>query len=137
MASDITHCGGVGTGQVAKIMNNLVLVQTVAALCEALAIAGAAGMDGVVLLDTLAKGSADSFALRNHAVKAVVPGVFPARAFSAEYALKDIGYALDLARDAGLGAPGAERAATLLRAVIARGDGALYWPVISRVIGLA
>lgn len=137
MASDITHCGGVGTGQIAKIMNNMVLVQTVAALCEALAVAGAAGMDGAVLLDTLAKGSADSFALRNHAMKAVLPGVFPERAFSAEYALKDIGYALDLARDAGLAVPGAERAAALLRAAIARGDGALYWPVISRVIDRA
>ena len=137
MASDITHCGAIGAGQIAKIMNNMVLVQTVAALCEALAVARAAGMDGRVLLDTLAKGSADSFALRNHAMKAVLPGAFPERAFSAEYALKDIGYALDLARDAGLAVPGAERAAALLRAAIARGDGALYWPVISRVIGLA
>lgn len=94
-------------------------------------------MDGAILLDTLAKGSADSFALRNHTTRAVLPGVFPERAFSAEYALKDIGYALDLARDAGLAVPGAERAAALLRAAIARGDGALYWPVINRVIDQA
>jgi 3-hydroxyisobutyrate dehydrogenase-like beta-hydroxyacid dehydrogenase len=134
MASDITHCGPVGHGQVAKIMNNMVLVQTVAALCEALTVARAAGMEGGMLLDALSKGSADSFALRNHAARAVVPAAFPERAFSVEYALKDIGYALELAADAGLSIQGAERGAALLRAAIARGDGALYWPVISRVI---
>ena len=137
MASDITHCGPVGSGQIANIMNNMVLIQTVVALSEAIAVARRAGMDGAVLLDALAKGSADSFALRNHAAKAVLPGIFPERAFSAEYALKDLGYALELAREAGLALPGAELATGILRRAIAAGDGALYWPVISRVIGVA
>lgn len=134
MATDITHCGPVGTGQVAKIMNNMVLMQTVVALSEAVAIGRHAGMDGAALLHTLAKGSADSFALRNHGLKSLVPGVFPTRAFSAEYARKDLGYALELAREAGIPVPGAEVADALLAEAIARGDGALYWPVISRVV---
>ena len=34
------------------------------------------GVDPALLLDTLSKGSADSFALRNHGMKAIVPGEF-------------------------------------------------------------
>ena len=91
MASEVTHCGAAGAGQAVKILNNMVLFQTVVALAEALAIARAQGVDGKVLFETLTKGSADSFALRNHGMKAMLPGVFPERAFSTEYALKDLG----------------------------------------------
>jgi 3-hydroxyisobutyrate dehydrogenase-like beta-hydroxyacid dehydrogenase len=135
LATDITHCGPVGAGQIVKIMNNMVLIQTVVALSEAKAVAERAGLDGKVLFDTLAKGSADSFALRNHGLKAIIPDVFPERAFSTEYALKDLNYALDLAKDAGLLVPGADLAASLLKAAIAKGYGDLYWPVLSRVVG--
>jgi 3-hydroxyisobutyrate dehydrogenase len=86
-----------------------------------------------MLFETLAKGSADSFALRNHGLKAIIPDVYPERAFSAEYALKDLSYALDLAKDAGLSVPSAELAAKSLKAAIAAGWGELYWPVISRL----
>ncbi len=133
-AEEITHCGPVGTGQVVKQMNNMVLFQTVAALCEALAIASAAGVDGAVLFDALSKGSADSFALRNHGMKAVLPDTFPERAFSTEYALKDLSYALDLAAESGLSVPGAEVARAYLTRAAEAGHGKLYWPVIRRVI---
>lgn len=134
LATDITHCGPVGAGQIVKIMNNMVLIQTVIALAEAKAVAEAAGLDGQVLFDTLAKGSADSFALRNHGLKAMIPDIYPERAFSTAYALKDLGYALDLARDAGLAVPGADLAARLLKATIAQGFADLYWPVVSRIV---
>ena len=96
-ATDVTHCGEVGAGQVTKILNNMVLFETVNALAEAVAVAKHNGVDPKLLLDTLSKGSADSFALRNHGMKAIVPGNFPERAFSTEYALKDLSYALELA----------------------------------------
>lgn len=130
MASEVSHCGEIGAGQIAKIMNNMVLAQTVVALAEALTIARNNGMDGARLYETLTKGSADSFALRNHGMKAMLPGVFPERAFSAEYMLKDIGYALDLAAAGGVEAKGAANVAELMKRAIARGDGAAYWPVI-------
>jgi 3-hydroxyisobutyrate dehydrogenase-like beta-hydroxyacid dehydrogenase len=133
-ASDITRCGPVGSGQVVKIMNNMVLVETVVALSEAIAIARQAGVEGRVLFETLMKGSADSFALRNHGMKAILPGDFPERAFSTEYARKDLSYALALAADHGIAAPGAEVAEGLLKQASERGHGALYWPVLSRVI---
>ncbi len=134
-ATDITHCGPPGAGQVVKILNNMVLVETVVALSEALALARGEGVDGGVLFEALARGSADSFALRNHGMKALLPGVFPERAFSAAYARKDLGYALDLADAHRLAVTGAENAARLLENAIATGDGERYWPVLSRVFG--
>lgn len=134
MASDITHCGPAGSGQLAKIMNNMVLVQTVIALAEAVAVARRAGMDPEALLQTLSKGSADSFALRNHGLKAIVPGHYPERAFSTAYARKDLGYALDLARDLGLDLKGATLADQTLAEAEAAGHKDQYWPVVARVI---
>ena len=134
-ATDITHCGPVGSGQIVKILNNMILTETVVALSEALVVARRAGLDGEVLFDTLMKGSADSFALRNHGMKAVLPNVFPERAFSTDYMRKDIGYALDLAEDVGATINGAELASRLLQEASKAGFGDFYWPAVSRVIG--
>jgi 3-hydroxyisobutyrate dehydrogenase len=133
-ATDVTHCGDVGSGQVTKILNNMVLFQTVNALAEAVAVARRSGVDPARLLDTLSKGSADSFALRNHGLKAIVPGNFPERAFSTEYALKDLSYALELAADAGIKIPGAELVGKVLQEAIEAGSGASYFPVIAKHI---
>jgi 3-hydroxyisobutyrate dehydrogenase len=134
-ATDVTRCGEVGAGQVTKILNNMVLFETVNALAEAVAVARHNGVDPKLLLDTLSKGSADSFALRNHGMKAIVPGNFPERAFSTEYALKDLSYALELAADAGLKIRGAELISTVLQEAIDAGSGDNYFPVIARHIG--
>ena len=133
-ASDITHCGAAGSGQAIKILNNMVLMQTVNALAEAMAMGRRVGIAPELLLSTLAKGSADSFALRNHGLKAMVPGVFPEQAFSTEYAHKDLGYALQVAAETGVHAPGAELVAQVLRKTIDAGHGKLYWPVLTRVV---
>ncbi|HEY7843907.1 MAG TPA: NAD(P)-dependent oxidoreductase [Bradyrhizobium sp.] len=134
-ATDVTHCGGVGAGQVTKILNNMVLFETVNALSEAVVVAKSAGVDPKLLLETLSKGSADSFALRNHGLKAIVPGVFPERAFSTEYALKDLSYALELAVDAGIKLRGAELIGKILQEAIEAGSGDNYFPVISKHLG--
>ncbi|MDI1267460.1 MAG: NAD(P)-dependent oxidoreductase [bacterium] len=133
-ATDVTHCGEVGAGQVTKILNNMVLFETVNALAEAVAVAKHNGVDPKLLLDTLSKGSADSFALRNHGMKAIVPGNFPERAFSTEYALKDLSYALELAGDAGIRIRGAELIGTVLQEAIDAGSGDKYFPVIAKHI---
>jgi len=134
-ATDVTHCGAVGAGQVTKILNNMVLFETVNALAEAVAVAKRNGVDPALLLDTLSKGSADSFALRNHGMKAIVPGNFPERAFSTEYALKDLSYALELAKDAGIKIRGAELIGQVLQEAIDAGSGGAYFPVIAKHIG--
>jgi 3-hydroxyisobutyrate dehydrogenase len=134
-ATDVTHCGDVGAGQVTKILNNLVLFETVNALAEAVAVARHSGVDAKLLLETLSKGSADSFALRNHGMKAILPGVFPERAFSTEYALKDLSYALELASDAGIRIRGAELVGLILQEAIDAGSGDNYFPVIAKHLG--
>jgi 3-hydroxyisobutyrate dehydrogenase-like beta-hydroxyacid dehydrogenase len=134
MASEVTHCGEAGAGQTVKILNNMILFQTVVAQAEALAIARANGVDGKVLFETLTKGSADSFALRNHGMKAMLPGVFPERAFSTRYALKDLSYAIGMAEEAGVPALGADVARELMERAIELGHGEEYWPVLLRSI---
>jgi 3-hydroxyisobutyrate dehydrogenase-like beta-hydroxyacid dehydrogenase len=133
-ATEITLCGSVGSGQVVKILNNMVLFETIAALSEARAIAQKAGVDPKKLFETLALGSADSFALRNHGLKAIIPGDFPERAFSVEYAAKDLRYALDLAEQTNVDAAGARNVRRLFELAVARGEGESYHPVISRVL---
>ena len=127
MASDVTHCGAPGAGQAVKLLNNMVLSTTVMALAEALAVAKASGaVDAKVLFDALAKGSADSFALRNHGMKALLPETHPEHAFPVTYMLKDLGYALELARAAGLELQGAGTARRLLEETAALGLGEAY-----------
>jgi len=134
MASEVTYCGEAGSGQAVKILNNMILFQTGVALAEALAIARAHGVDGKVLFDTLTKGSADSFALRNHGMKAMLPGVFPERAFSTKYALKDLSYAIQLAEERGVPALGADVVRELMERAVELGHGEEYWPVLLRAI---
>ncbi len=133
-ASEITHCGPVGSGQVVKILNNMVLFETVTALSEARAIARRAGVDPKLLLETFTCGSADSFALRNHGLKAMLPGNFPEKAFSVEYARKDLRYALALAAQTGVDASGARNVDRWFATAIDQGQGDRYFPVISRSI---
>lgn len=133
-ASDVTHCGDVGTGQVVKIMNNMVLFQTVVALSEAMAMGEAAGVERDLLFTALSKGSADSFALRNHGMKAILPRQFPKAAFPTSYALKDVSYALELADYTGFVAPGAALASERLQNAVDAGFAEEYFPVLSNLV---
>ena len=108
MGTDVTHCGPLGCGQVVKVLNNMLVFQNTAALAEAIAIGRRNGVPPEVLLPTMAKGSGDSFVLRSHGMKSMLPREFPERAFSTRYAIKDLSYALEMAAAAGLAVPGAE-----------------------------
>jgi 3-hydroxyisobutyrate dehydrogenase-like beta-hydroxyacid dehydrogenase len=134
-ATDIALCGPVGCGQVVKILNNMVLFETVVALAEAKAIGERAGVDPTLLFETLSKGSADSFALRSHGMKAMLPGDFPERAFSVRYARKDLAYALKLAQETGVDARSARIVDQWYQAAIDAGLGDQYHPVVSRLLG--
>jgi 3-hydroxyisobutyrate dehydrogenase-like beta-hydroxyacid dehydrogenase len=134
IATDITLCGGPGSGQAMKIINNLVLFQNVVALAEALALIGHAGIDPEFGFEVLSKGSADSFALRNHGMKAMLKGDYPERAFSSEYALKDIRYALRLGEEAGMFLHGADNAKETIKKAIRAGYGKEYFPALAKVI---
>ena len=135
MASEVTHCGPPGAGQAVKLLNNMVLSVTVLALAEALAVAKASGaVDPKLLFETLAKGSADSFALRNHGMKALLPETHPEQAFPVSYMLKDLGYAMELARSAGLDLQAAGTARRLLEQTVALGLGDAYHTAVLEAV---
>ncbi|HET6608387.1 MAG TPA: NAD(P)-dependent oxidoreductase [Rhodopila sp.] len=134
MGTDVSHCGPIGTGQVVKILNNMLVFQHTVALAEAIAIGRRNGVAADVLLPTIAKGSGDSFVLRNHGTKAMLPGVFPERAFSVRYAMKDLSYALEMADADHLDVPAARLAMQRLKEADAAGYGEQYHPVMLKVI---
>lgn len=64
-SADIVHTGKVGTAQVAKAANNLVMWSCLVANHEALALAQRYGMDVEALREALTMSSADNYVLRN------------------------------------------------------------------------
>lgn len=133
-ASEVTHCGGAGAGQVVKILNNMMVVCTVVALSEAKALATTAGVDAGTLFEAFAKGSADSFALRNHGMKSVLVEEFPERAFPVDYMLKDMDYVMAMAADAKFEATALRHGHELLSRASELGHHTPYWPIISKLI---
>src|SRR5580658_2585804 len=134
MGTDVTHCGPVGCGQVVKILNNMLVFQHCAALAEAIAIGRRNGVPPEVLLPTMAMGSGDSFVLRNHGLKSMLPREFPLRAFSTRYAIKDLSYALEMAAASGLDMKAAKLTMERLKQAEAAGFADEYHPVVLNVI---
>ncbi|MDE0203743.1 MAG: NAD(P)-dependent oxidoreductase [Rhodospirillaceae bacterium] len=134
IAQDVTHCGPAGSGQAVKILNNMILFQNVRALAEGLAIARRQGIEPRTFLEAVGRSSGDSFALRNHGMKAMLEERYPEGAFPITYALKDLDYALELAAESGIDAEGAALVKALFSEAIERGLGARYHPVIATLI---
>jgi 3-hydroxyisobutyrate dehydrogenase-like beta-hydroxyacid dehydrogenase len=134
MGREINHCGAPGAGQATKLINNMVLFQNVVALAEALSLARRSGLSGTKVFETLMTGSADSFALRNHGMKSLLPDEFPERAYSVNYALKDLEYALEFARQVGIDLPAARRTRQFLERARAAGHGEEYFPVLVKTL---
>jgi len=133
MGEEISHCGGVGNGQVLKLMNNMLIFQTVSALAEAMAIATRAGVDRAQVFEILSKGSADSYCMRKHGTH-MATGEYPDDQFPTTYSLKDLRYALDLAAKVGVDAPVAKVAEQRLLKAIDKGYGHLYSPVVYKLL---
>ena len=132
MGAEISHCGGVGNGQVMKLMNNMLVFQTVSALAEAMAIATRAGVDRSKVFEILSRGSADSYVMRKHGAH-MASGEYPDDQFPVTYSLKDLRYALDLAEGVGVDARGAKLVEQRFVKAIDEGYGHLYSPVIYRL----
>lgn len=134
MGSDVTHCGAVGCGQVVKLINNALVFEHVAALAEMLVVGERAGVAPGVLLQAISQGSGDSFVLRNHGMKAMLPRQFPERSFPAEYVLKDLGYAIELAHSCGVQPRLPAAAEGYYERALEEGLGGRYFPVIIELI---
>ncbi|MFS0851079.1 NAD(P)-dependent oxidoreductase [Novosphingobium panipatense] len=134
MGSDVTLCGGIGCGQVVKLINNTLLFEQVAALAEMFVVAERAGVTREKLVEAVSLGSGDSFALRNHGLKAMAPRVFPEKAFPMAYTLKDLSYTIELAEQMGVEPRLPRLAAEYYQAAIDQGLGERYFPAIVEVV---
>ena len=134
MGSDVTHCGEVGCGQVVKLINNCLLFENVAAIAEMMVVAERAGVSGDKLIEAIGLGSGNSFALQNHAKKAMAPRAFPLKAFPSTYTLKDLGYAIELAEQMGVEPRVARLAASFYSRAVDEGFGEEYFPAIIKLV---
>jgi 3-hydroxyisobutyrate dehydrogenase-like beta-hydroxyacid dehydrogenase len=134
MGSDVVHCGEIGCGQVVKLINNTLVFEHVAALAEVMVIGERAGVAPETLLKAVSNGSGDSFVLRNHGLKAMLPRSFPEQAFPSPYALKDLGYAIELAESCRVEPRLPKLAREYYEAAVDAGIGAKYFPAIIELI---
>jgi 3-hydroxyisobutyrate dehydrogenase-like beta-hydroxyacid dehydrogenase len=134
MGSDVTRCGGLGCGQVVKLVNNALVFENTVAIAEMMVVSERAGVAPSVLLDAVSKGSGDSYALRNHARKAMLPRLFPEKSFPPEYVLKDISYMLELAAQVGVSAHITQLAQRYYAATAANGWSGRYYPAVIEVV---
>lgn len=135
MGSSVIHLGALGSGNVAKLLNNAVLMSNIVTVAEALVVGGKAGADVKTLVQVLSEGSADSFALRNHIAKSVLSRDFAEDRFPLAYALKDLEYFFDLCRDTESVCLQISTTRELYHATRNRGNRLEYFPVVAELIG--
>jgi 3-hydroxyisobutyrate dehydrogenase-like beta-hydroxyacid dehydrogenase len=134
MGSEITRCGEVGCGQVVKLINNTLNFVHVLILAEMMVTGERAGVEPATLLQAVSKGSGDSFILRNHGMKAMVPRNFPEKSFPPEYVLKDLGYSIELAQSMGVDPQVSLLAQKYYEAAVEQGLGGRYFPAVIELI---
>jgi len=94
-----THVGASGAGQACKSCNQMLIVGTLMAMSEALALAKKMGIDPYQVREALLGGAAQSFVLQNHGKRLLDGTLEPG--FRANLMLKDIKLAQGAGRDAG------------------------------------
>jgi 3-hydroxyisobutyrate dehydrogenase len=121
LAGVLTHMGPVGAGQVTKMVNQILVLNTYVVLAEALALAEAGGVDASKIPDALGTGHAGS-----NLLWAVFPRTadrdFVPRGY-ARQALKDLDMVKDLARQFKVPTPMSGQSAELFRILVAKGHG--------------
>jgi 3-hydroxyisobutyrate dehydrogenase len=128
MGKTVIHAGDSGTGQAAKICNNLLLGASMAATCETLALAAKLGLDLQTFFDIASKASGQCWSLTTYCP---VPGVGPVTpadrdyqgGFASALMLKDLRLALAAAQDAGSSVPMGQKAEALYAAFAESGHG--------------
>jgi 2-hydroxy-3-oxopropionate reductase len=116
-----THIGAPGAGQVAKAANQVVVALTIQAVSEALTLASKADVDPARVREALLGGFAQSKILEAHGEKMLEDRFDPG--FRIALHRKDVGIALDTARDQGVALPATALVAELFNALIAQGSG--------------
>jgi len=132
MGERVTHVGPVGTGQVAKAANQVIVGLNIEAVAEALMLARHAGADPARVRDALKGGFADSRILDVHGQR-MIDGAF-APGGKAVTQRKDLAQALDLAGQLGIDMPATALCKELYERLIDRGDGELDHSALIRAL---
>ena len=139
MGKAVIHAGGAGSGQAAKICNNMLLGATMAATCEAFALAEKLGLDLQTFYDISSKASGQSWSMTSYCP---VPGVGPETpadrnyegGFAAALMLKDLRLAMDAAKEAGAYTPMGGEAEDLYQRFVERGGGTKDFSALIKMI---
>ncbi len=123
MGKAVIHAGDNGTGQAAKICNNMLLGSTMAATCETFMLAKKLGLDLQTFYDISSVASGQSWSMTSYCP---VPGVGPQSpsdngyqgGFAAALMLKDMRLALEAAKTTGAAVPMGERALAIYEAFV-------------------
>ena len=139
MGKAVIHAGEAGSGQAAKIVNNMLLGATMAATCEAFVLAQKLGLDPQIFFDISSKASGQSWSMTSYCP---VPGVGPETpadrdyegGFTAMLMLKDLKLAMEAAQAAGAYTPMGGEAAELYQRFVDRGGGHKDFSAIIKMI---
>jgi len=121
MGKTITHFGPAGNGQAVKAVNQVVISGVYLAVAEGMVLSMKAGLDPDAVVAALGGGVAGSWILANRSAK-MVNNVYPL-GFKTSLHLKDLGIALEMARQLGVTLPVTGLAAQLESGLVARGYG--------------
>ena len=102
-ARAVTLIGPSGSGQLAKMVNQIAIAGLVQGLSEAIGFGRHAGLDMKLVLDVIGKGAAQSWQMDNRG-KTMVDGQFNF-GFAVDWMRKDLGLVLDEARRNGASTP--------------------------------
>ena len=139
MGKAVIHAGASGSGQAAKMANNMLLGATMIATCEAFRLAERLGLDAQTFYDISSVSSGQSWSMTSYCP---VPGVGPETpadrdyqgGFAAALMLKDLRLAMQAAQDAGAATPLGKHAAELYEAFVADGNGSTDFSGIIRTL---
>jgi 3-hydroxyisobutyrate dehydrogenase len=128
MGANVIHVGAVGSGEAAKICNNLIAGVAAVAVSEAFRIAEGFGVDPKVLTDVIAKSSGNTWVMQQaHPVPGLVARAASSRdyepGFMTDLMAKDLGLAVNAARELRVPAVVAAAAQQVLRLASSHGLG--------------
>lgn len=128
MAKAVIHAGGLGSGQVAKMCNNMLLAIHMIGTCEALALAERNGLTMQTFYEISSKSTGYNWSLNEYTPAPGVGVVSPADngyqgGFAAALMLKDLRLAMAAATGSGAKVPLGERATAIYEAFNAAGSG--------------
>ncbi len=136
MGKKILHCGGPGTGQAAKLANQIAVAGVMFSVCESLLFAQEEGLDVAKWRDLVCSGAAGSIAMTTLGLRMMKLDYSPG--FFVDHFVKDLGLCLEECRKMRLVLPGAELAEELYRGIQARGGGSSGTQIlISALAGLS